>query len=387
MRRIVLLAAFALPLAAGPALSQGDAAPPRLQSQVDALNRLISLEFPGGTLSGYLAAIEEAAAGEPLNIMVTGPADEVAVGPVELHDVAVEAAIDVVSNTTYSEGGATFLVRSDTRFVGAGRPVHRVVVERRGSMSRATDDMDSGPREVLVLQIKPLTTPLPGDPPETAVPAETVLTAVETAIAVSIGDGDRTELKYHAASGLLMLSGPDMALIAAREVVRQIEQETEHRRDRARDLQQMRGLADPEDLEEQLADARAELEMLQVRARVEAQRLGLYEQEMEKLEQGYAAGAVGESEVHGAKFDMAEARALVEEQAIAVERQEQRVGQLERALERARAIAAGGGVETEAAALREENAMLRDRLAVLEAQLRALQERLASQGGGAGGGR
>ena len=354
----------------------------------------ISIDFEGGTLQEYIEAIMEAAQPHPLNIIVPKGGGAFPVGPMSLTDVSVASALSVISKSgdAVLEGRRVKIGSGLERNPGEGRPVHIVQLFDVGPGDEAEDRSRQSPRDFIVLQIKELTTALPGDPPESVVPAETVLTAIEAVLEIA-GSADDTKVKYHAPSGLVMLAGPINSLRAAEQVLSQMSMDTSIRRSRARELQSSQGLTNPEMLESELADAQADLELAQVRMHVAAERYELAEQGLGKTRDLVEGGFVHEGELEERRFKLIESQSEIEECRIEMERQHQRVEQLRRSLDRARAISTGGGNADEIDAVRAENAMLRDRLAVMEAQLAQLQGRLNTQpgtgraGSGAGGGR
>ena len=355
---------------------------------------IISIEFAGGTLQEYITAIKEAAQPHPLNIIVPDGGGAFPVGPMSLTDVSVASALSVISKGRESvlDGRRVKFGWDLARDPGEGRPVHTVHLFDVGPGVEAEAGSRQSSRDFLVLQIKELTTALPGDPPESVVPAETVLTAIEAVLEIA-GNADETKVKYHAPSGLVMIAGPVNSLRAAEQVLSQMSRDTSVRRSRARELQTSQGLTNPEMLESELADAQADLELAQVRMHVASERHQLAEQGLAKTHDLVEGGFVSEGDLEQRRVRMIESQAEIEECRIEMERQHQRVEQLRRSLDRARAISSGGGSANEIDALRTENTMLRDRLAVMEAQLAQLQGRLNSQPGvgragtGAGGGR
>ncbi len=347
----------------------------RSVSDVRNLGPTISLEFPGGSLEHYVALLKNAAAPEPTNILIRGEADAIRINPTELRDVSLFTALRLVSGQYLGgpDGASSYHVSAANLGDEAAGSAFLVDVQFVSGRARPA----AAARDVLVLSIKEMTTALPGDPPEVVVPAETILTAIETAISVAGDENVTSEIKFHPESGLIILAGTGNALGAADRVVQQIWSDLEERRGRAREIQKSQGLGNPDALEEQLADARAEAEMAEVRlnlARASAERAALQNREFEQMaSQGSGASA---SEVRDSRQMVLQAEAEMQEQRIRADRARQRVQQAEQALERARAIAAGGGPDSEAQALREENAMLRDRLAMMEAQIAELRARL-----------
>lgn len=387
-----LLIAGSLLVCAPPALGQaGDnarAAPQQNPSHIEyrdatvSPDAMVSLDFAGGTLEEYVTALKRAMQPSASNILVRGDAAAVPVGPVELEDVPLWAALRLVFGD-HEVGQGRGFVNVETHEGGQGRPAYSIEVQ-----IRSPDRGDAGRQEVLVLSLKEITTPLPGDPPEVVVPAETVLTAIETALAVAEDQTDGARVRYHAESGLLVMAGDKRALVAADQVIDAIQHDVRERRDRARDLQRAQGLTNPDVLEEQLADARAEAEMAEIRMRTAEQHLEIAAQQANEMQALVDAGAASPDELRGLRMRESETEAQTQQQRILVQRAVQRVQQFEKSLQRSIQIVAGGGADNEAQALREENMMLRARLAALEAQLAKMSEDLNGRNpGGDRGGR
>ncbi len=352
-----------------------------LDEQRNAL--LVSLSFPGGTLEECIAALKEASEEGKANILIRGEADAIPVGPVELRDVPLANVLRLLSGE-YQVGPSQYSVSMQEYPGNPGQPLaYSIEVKSRGTAS----PFASSATEILVLSLKEITTALPGDPPEAVVPAETILTAVETALAVAEGETAAARVQYHAESGLLVMAGNEQALATANQVVEAIARDVRTRRDRARDLQQMHGLTNPDALEEQLADARAEAEMAEVQMGRAIGRMDIAKQQMERVTEQIARNVASPRDLNTAQLGLIEAEADVSERRIRLERSVERVKQLERTLKRSRRIVAGGGTGEEAQSLRKENTMLRERLAMLEAQLATLSAKLDTGSGESGGGR
>lgn len=394
---LAILAAACLTSSLAPALSvaqsnvtQGQPAGLGRQARAEVL---VSVNFTGGTLADYADALTQAARPNPANIILRGNAEQVFIGPATLEKASISSALMAVGGE-YISGNERLLVTtqefsSAQGYAGPdtdrGQPVYSVQVLE--SSRRSTGQPER--REIIVLQIKELTTPLPGDPPESVVPAENVLTAIEAVLDIS-GNAEDTEIKYHAPSGLVMLAGPESALQSAQEVLHQLTRDVNNRRERARVLQDHQGLTNPEMLENDLADAQAKLEMAAVRMHVASERLELAERSTQEIQKQVEAGFASEGEMRNHNFQLIESQAEVEESRIEMQRQEQRVEQLHRALERSREITTGGNDSDQIVALREENTMLRDRLAMMEAQiaeLRNARDAASGRSNQVGGGR
>jgi hypothetical protein len=339
----------------------------------------VSLNFHGGSLGEYVESLKAAAEREPTNILVRGDADAILVGPTELRDVSLMTALQLVSGD-YQDGEMGFKVTATNVGAQPADNAFLVAVRSFGPVSGVPV-----PRETCVLSLREMTTPLPGDPPEVVVPAETILMAVETVMVASGGEQAEAEIRYHPESGLLIVAGTPRALEASQRVVESIFSDVQQRRQRAREIQQIQGLSNPDALQEQLADARSQAELAEVQVQRAQHALDAARVWADEMAAQADQGTVTPPELRSIEANVQAAEATLREQQIRLDRALERVQQAEQALARSKAIAAGGGSESEAQALREENAMLRDRLAMMEAQIAELRARLEGRAGGGGG--
>lgn len=358
----------------------------RQQQQQLALGPVLSAPFSGGTLREYVATVKKAAGDNAPTVMVRGDADAVTIGAVELSDIQMFSALRLLEGQYITEGGSRYYVSTDNVANGTtSKPAYLVMIQNNDGPSRGTS---AAKPQFIVLPVKEITTALPGDPPEVVVPAETVLTAVETALDVAGSGDDKAVMRYHPESGLIILAGPEDALSAAQDVVRQIDSDVRQRRDRARELQKTQGLTNPDALEEQLADARAEAQMAEVRMHAAEQRLQMADQRLGVMQAQADQGVASADELREAKLRLTDADAEVQENRIQVDRARARAEQIGKLLERSKQIASGGAAPgSELQSLRDENAMLRDRVAVLEAQVAKLNSELKGRPGDRDGGR
>ncbi len=355
------------------------------QDQSAFFGPVVETQFTGGTLGDYIEAVKRAAGDDAPTVMIRGDAGAIRVAPVDLRQIHMFSAIQLLDGDHMGPDNETpYGVRSVN--VGApsgGRPAYLVTIEGFGRPKAGQPE-----RDFMVLPIRQITEALPGDPPEIVIPAETVLTAVETVIAIADPEGSATEIRFHPESGLLMLAGPSKALVAAEQVLGQITRDVEQRRDRARELQRAQGLTNPDALEQQLAEARAEDEMMEVRLGNTHEQLQLAAEQFAQLKALADSGSASAAELRSGQQEFLELKASAEEQQIKLRLAAERVDRLQKQLERSKQIVSGGGSGAGGDTLREENAMLRDRLAMLEAQIAKLNEELKGRAGpGAGTGR
>ncbi|MCC7388202.1 MAG: hypothetical protein IT431_05495 [Phycisphaerales bacterium] len=346
------------------------------------LGPTINTTFAGGTLEDYVQAVKQAAGAAGPTIMLRGDSHEITVAPVDLRDIRMFNALQLLDGQHNPAPGSYYRVSTDN--VGQDRPAYLVAIESQGRLT------GQAPRDFRVLPIREITEALPGDPPEIVLPAETVLTAIETVLGITNDDGIETEIRFHPESGLLMLAGPTISLNAAEQVLDRIFTDVEQRRDRARELQSSQGLNNPDMVEDQLNNARAEAEMAGARVQLAEQELAFAHEELQRMQAMFDAGTVAEGEYRHLQLRVATKEAEMREQKIMLERCLQQAQQAERRLQRSKEIvnsAGAGGSETDA--LRAENAMLRERLAVMEAQIANLSTQLKGRDprpGAAGGG-
>lgn len=341
----------------------------------------IDTNFDGGTMAAYIEAVKRAAGERAPTVMVRGNAEAVMVGPVELRRIPMVGALQLLDGV-HDGGDRTHAFHVQTKNVGAGAGGDAAFLVNIESLGRAANQM---PRDFRVLPIREITEALPGDPPEIVLPAETVLTAIETVIDITDADGGGADIRFHPESGLLMLAGPIKSLDAAETVLERIFGDVERRRDRARDLQRDRGLTDPDVLEDMLNNARAEVEVAAARLQYAKQEHALTREQVEKQQVLAEEGSIPEEVLKQAKLRLLRQEAELREQQIKLERLHQQAEQAEQRLHRSREIVGGGGPGGgELDALRAENAMLRERLAALEAQVTSLNNQLKGRDDRAG---
>jgi hypothetical protein len=153
----------------------------------------LSVQFRGGTLAEYLRVVEQAWRGaDPVNIVLSGPADQVRLEPIVVRQVDIATALQLAVNMSRTPGVAEFHVQYE-ELAGAFAPVHhiRVTVLHRTSISRARQETE-------VFSLRDLL--------QSEMSAETVLSAVEAAL---MADEEAAEpaLRFHEPSSLLIVRG------------------------------------------------------------------------------------------------------------------------------------------------------------------------------------
>jgi hypothetical protein len=213
-RQVLAASVVAALVMSGPAHGQDQRLPGEhgdqraVQQERDLREGLVSIEFPGGTLAGYVRMVEQAAP-TGINIIVTGPADEVHVHGVTLKGVEVRTALDVaVALHPRPIGAPGYSVRLLTPGTGRPAPVYLVEVEER------TWARPRPPRlETAVISLRELL--------DARMKAETILTAVETALQAD-PEADEPLLRFHEPSSLLIVRAPAAQTAVVRQVIEEL---------------------------------------------------------------------------------------------------------------------------------------------------------------------
>jgi type II secretory pathway component GspD/PulD (secretin) len=205
---LVLMMLAAPPLmAVQPQGAAGGAGPGGAESQTRQDGKVgLSLQFRGGTLAEYVRAVEQAGRGpEPVNIVVSGPAEQVRLAPIAVREVDVATALRLAVNMSRTQEG--ILVNYE-ELAGAFAPVHHVsvIMHPRPIASRVRQETEVfSLRELLRAEMPP----------------QTVLSAVEAALRV---DEEAAEpvLRFHEPSGLLIVRGSAPQVRTVAQVVAQL---------------------------------------------------------------------------------------------------------------------------------------------------------------------
>lgn len=204
-RLTLAIACLSLAASISPASGQGGAkaapAPtPTAQGQAaSAVEPTASLDFKGGTLGDYLAAVDRAFGGS--NAAVQPGLESVPVGPVKLVDVRRKEAVRSLEVLAKMPPGSSVAVAS----MGDAE-VFRVFTDRR-------PEPPAPERRVTVWTLAPVL--------DDKTSAEQVLSAVETALALVPGPAD---VRYHKDTRLLIVSGTDEHARAIQQVIGSLEQ-------------------------------------------------------------------------------------------------------------------------------------------------------------------
>lgn len=211
--------AFAAILAiAAPALAQSESDP-------SGANRgLLSLDFPGGTLADYGAAIQKAAGWA--NIVMDPQASEVRIPKCELRSVSVLSALQAASEMVEQIDAQVGIVVNVIHQSG-GSPINTVDVQR--ARSAPPEVVEAKTDRYTVISIREIVAPPSG---AAGMKPEAILTAIDTAVGL-MGGGPQAVIKYHSDTGLVLMQGTLNQVNVVEQVVERIRADVRGRQGRA----------------------------------------------------------------------------------------------------------------------------------------------------------
>lgn len=201
---------------------------------------LVSMSFEGGKLSEFITALrrilQTTETKQFHNLIATGAIDRITIPEITVSQVEIGILFAAVARMAEPR----YVLHYEVLHEGNGNPVMVVVAEFGGN--EVPDDVDE--EVVSTFSLRDLTLSLPGDPSEFSLRAETVLTAVQTAIDLSAHREREVTLRYHAESGLLFAKGNEAQLHIVRGVIDVMTSDHERLRARLR-LNQMKNALGP----------------------------------------------------------------------------------------------------------------------------------------------
>lgn len=226
---------LAIALAAGSLLALSAPAPAQPAPFPTTRDRIpvISLNFPGGTVEKYIAALRDAAGTQGANIVVSKAALGVELAPIQLTGAQLPAAVQALRAAAGVEAGSWDI--QEVPGTSNGQGVVMTVDFRAPKASRQSRD-DSDLQRLEIISIKQIVEALPGDPPGANIECrpEVVLSAVEAAVSLGQQKAEgEPEVKYHPDSGLLIVRAGPTTMRAAIEAVSAIRDDVKRRRELA----------------------------------------------------------------------------------------------------------------------------------------------------------
>lgn len=235
---------------AGSAQDEASSRAPRSES-VDSA-RMLTLDFPGGTVAQYVDLIRNTLTEhrQAANIMLKDGAADVTLPAMELMDVSLSTALKLLHQHRSSTptGDAILDIELVT---GAGAPIYIVSAHPIGDPAKPP----SGALRVHVWNVGEL---LAGD-----IKADDLLTAIEIALSLVQASDEPTEIRFHDATGLVIARGTPAQISTIDQVIHQLKNSAERasiERDRKQKLQEAgRAMMELESREKALAAAQQQV--------------------------------------------------------------------------------------------------------------------------------
>lgn len=308
--------------------SEGHATPERTEPRTP----IVDINFRGGTLSEFVEAIQAAAHPEPFNVMIPREAADIPMPPVAMRQVSAEAAIRTAAFGRQSGTDEMITIVEVSRGITDGAPVFAVNFRRftsgqRGQAPAQTEPPVETTVEVFSLSelIRPeLIRPLPDDSAGVTIKPETILSAIESAVAISgEREAEAATIRFHEESGMLLVRGTHQQVFAIDRILRLLKGEFERRRLIAwetKEAERSRA-AELSELEGELSRARRDLDRL-APVLLEAERA------LEEMERMHETGHVSAQQRREAEARVAEWRTQREQLLKSIERSEARQREL-----------------------------------------------------------
>jgi hypothetical protein len=352
-----LLFTLLLATAAGCPVAMGQAAQPPVNAvspapKASPIDAKVSVNFPGGTVSEYVAALKANVKESPVNVVMQRGVELVIVPRIELDRVSLTTALNILD---FAE-----ITRRDEDLY---RPLHVMqvdedtaapvwVISMQQTPSSEQQSQGPGPASedlIPTLHIFGVSDILNG---EGAMSPEDLLTAIKVALELSFPGQQPPELRLHRETGTLVLRAARGQVRAIESLVTNLSVNTHQRR---RELQ----ATTRERIEHE-----HRMRMSQISLQVAEERIAAAERRRSHMEQLQQAGSASDSELMAANDVVETARAEFMKRQADVEHLHQLVTHLY--AERAK-LAPAGGEQATIAALREE-------VAQLKAQVQQLRE-------------
>ena len=353
----------------------------RMLPRQDGGRGTITVEFAGGTVAEYIAALKEANKPLPLNVVLSEGAATERLTAISLRQVSLAAAVQAIPAASSSGVNSWQIMRlmdalpgedavNDSKDTAPVYQVYRMPGQQR-------------PRGGVILEVFSVQKIVgrAASPEEAEKRIAAVLMAAETALRMDEHRATAPEMKFHKESGLLIVRGEQADVMAVKDVIERMSDDSGRQADLAAQL-----LSVQQQMEINVRKAELNVKAMQDQADVARKKLA-------QIEQMVAQGTVSSTEA-------LEMKAEVDRRATAVE-----MARLE--VEAAKVAAKSGGsvpwlseiplirgpignqrgggaavesadVAAELARLRDENAALRDQLAAVSKHLKDLEAAMAA---------
>ena len=180
---------------------------PPVQAE-DLLEKTFDLEFRGGTVEEYVDAIRNSV-GE-VNIVVMPEATELYLEPFTLHQVDLYAAINLLEGLSEKTATRTVEIETDLAETYTAEANEIIVIHANVKQHTYTTQ-----KTYLVITVQDLFI-------EDGFTHEDLATAIETAMAISTGNLDEPEIRFHEETGLIIARGHPEQMDTIGQVIEQL---------------------------------------------------------------------------------------------------------------------------------------------------------------------
>ncbi len=239
MKRSAWMAAAVLGMAAG-AVAQNQPSGPTIDLSVRdrimqeqtrkqeeaAAARLLTVNFPGGTIGQYVEALRKASTGGSANIVVSDRSSKVPISSINLKGVDIGVAVSAIPAAYSGPRGAwhiELVLPAGSQYVGVDSTARTYSVDFETLSEFRRDDL-----KVESFSLGRLLNPTGSAKPEAD--PRVVLTAIETGLHLLIAEGDpQPDLKFHPDSSLLFVRGTGAEVDLVKSVISRMSEEAVRR--------------------------------------------------------------------------------------------------------------------------------------------------------------
>lgn len=240
----------------------------------------ISVDFAGGTVAEYVTALRKAQAKQPVNIVVTPEAEDLPVPPAKLIEVPIEAAVHMLEGDYPAPEGGFARINVDA-FSRLGEARHTLLKVSASVNFRNLHTSVWSVAEDLAAGLS----------------AEEMLAAVEAVLSVFPNESN---LKFHEATGLLILRGTEEQIAVVEEALERL-----HDGIAWRENQQ-------EILHDRMAPLKSELQKTEIELRVARQELNVMQLRLNRAMKNHEEGILSEEEVAHEELEVTRADGRVQ---------------------------------------------------------------------------
>ncbi|CAG1008315.1 hypothetical protein PHYC_03549 [Phycisphaerales bacterium] len=267
---------------------------------------LITIDFKGGTVAEYVAALRKSAGEEPVNVVLSKEAADVPLSTISLRLVSLDNAVQAISPAAGLANGEFLIQRIKPMAPpnSNAAAVYSVDYIRRERVVQTVSGRIFGDPQIQVFSLKPLTEPSPEDGgPTVTEHAETILTAIQTALDLDAStEAPRPDVKFHRESGLLIVRAIPAQLRAVEGCLERMRDDVDRRRAAIR----VNRLGPEEMVERKAAVTRAEFELQQRKVECD-----LAEKNLTQLRTLRDSGNVSEGEYNKAEAELQKNRMML----------------------------------------------------------------------------